>query len=146
MLQIDLISGDDVGKRITVYAPGNNGTLRINASGYFREVLSSAVINSDINTNAMFVDCTNNGTNGCKNTFINASTANYVEFNCLSGSECDEFKLHCPKTSYYSKACNLSCSDTAECVGTVFVETHWWKNDFYFDCIGGTCNVNVTWI
>ena len=87
-LEISLNAGKEVGKRLTIFVPGNGGNLLLNTkeNGGDDSFKEGVIYSSNSpNTNEIVVNCRESDDNDeCKDVAIYGEYAKYVEFNCTS--------------------------------------------------------------
>ena len=126
-VEINLLSGSMSGKYLNVYSPGNYGNLEINGlentgSGTVEiDVFSTPYANTQ--SGKIKINCYD-GDWGTLT--INATQAEYLEFNCFNDADCSWSKLYCPLSAYArsdgEKSCKLDCSSVNYAAGTVACE------------------------
>lgn len=109
------VSGDDSMYGSTIVAPDNGGSLYVNVIAG-DDCFKYGKINSSSNTNEIHLNCPEvpDGDNDeCKNSHINASSANYFEMICSDESKCSESSIVCPDDGL----CVIDCSTVTKSKG-----------------------------
>ena len=142
-LIVELDTGNNVGRKLQVYAPGNNGnaTVITNINGgddAFRDGRIRASLLND--TNEIVLNCNEGrGNNECNSVRIFGEEANSVKVNCNSGTKCQGMDVYCPY--YYNdeninddSPCQINCINTTKCSMDIFTNANNWRKDIDFNC------------
>ena len=144
-------NGHDAGRQMTIYAPGNNGSLladmaETDQSGGLDDSFKDTIIYDSREyggTNEIILNCRSSANDECQHTKIYGYNSNYVEVNCFENVYCNQMEIYCPLNSSLKTMdnnnnnndivpCKLTCESTVVCDASIYVAGRAWEDDLEF--------------